>query len=85
MDVLVDTITPPRSHDHDHDPADAAVGDVSAPTSGTPMSGRTPGNKLVHVVADARLLGREVRVHIEHAGPYALRGRLVSEEPPAIR
>jgi tRNA-2-methylthio-N6-dimethylallyladenosine synthase len=83
VDVLVDTITPPRSHDHD--PADAAVGDVSAPTSDTPISGRTRGNKLVHLVADAQLLGREVRVRIEHAGPYALRGRLVSEEPTSIR
>ena len=34
-------------------------------------------NKLVHLAGDAALVGREVDVRIEHAGPYALRGALV--------
>jgi tRNA-2-methylthio-N6-dimethylallyladenosine synthase len=65
VDVLVDAIDPPRTHAHD-DPARDA--------EGPSVSGRTRGNKLVHLGGDATLLGREVRVRIDHAGPYALRG-----------
>ena len=83
VDVLIDTITPPRSHDHDLAETVGNTAIVAAP--GTAMSGRTRGNKLVHVVADPQLHGREVRVRVEHAGPYALRGRLVSEEPASTR
>jgi tRNA-2-methylthio-N6-dimethylallyladenosine synthase len=79
VDVLLDTLTPARSHDHG----------VAASSDDTPdtvaMSGRTRGNKLVHVAADRRALGREVAVRIDHAGPYALRGRIVSEEPAPTR
>lgn len=63
--VLVDTVTPPRSHDHDGD--DAARGRPA-------LSGRTRGNKLVHLPGGSELLGQEVTVRIDHAGPYALRG-----------
>jgi hypothetical protein len=52
---------------------------------GVELSGRTRGNKLVHLVGRAAQLGRELTVRIEHAGPYALRGSIVSEEQPAIR
>jgi tRNA-2-methylthio-N6-dimethylallyladenosine synthase len=68
--VLVDTVTPPRSHEHEHGEGDMTAAD------GPRLSGRTRGNKLVHVTASPDLLGREVTVRIEHAGPYALRGRV---------
>ncbi len=80
VDVLVDAVTPPRSHDHEA-PSDAA----DTPVTGLAVSGRTRGNKLVHLIGDASHLGREVTVRIDHAGPYALRGSLVSEEQPSVR
>ena len=67
--VMVDAVNVPRGHDHDA--AEVQPGD------GRPLSGRTRGNKLVHLVGDVALLGREVTVRVEHAGPYALRGALV--------
>jgi tRNA-2-methylthio-N6-dimethylallyladenosine synthase len=70
VEVLVDTVTPPRMHDHDGaDPA-ATVPD------GPRLSGRTRGNKLVHLAGTPNLIGHEVTVRIDHAGPYALRGRV---------
>ena len=75
VDVLVDTVTPPRTHDHATD----------RDNEGTQVSGRTRGNKLVHVAADGDVMGREVSVRIQHAGPYALRGSLVTQERPAVR
>jgi tRNA-2-methylthio-N6-dimethylallyladenosine synthase len=80
VEVLLDTLTPPRSHDHDGD----LEGRVDAPNA-VAMSGRTRGNKLVHVLADLALMGSEVTVRIDHAGPYALRGNVVSEEPAGTR
>jgi tRNA-2-methylthio-N6-dimethylallyladenosine synthase len=72
VEVLVDAIHPPRAHEHEGDPAAAAAGD------GKPLlSGRTRGNKLVHLAGATNLVGREVIVRVEHAGPYALRGALV--------
>jgi tRNA-2-methylthio-N6-dimethylallyladenosine synthase len=70
VEVLVDTIVPPRVHDHAeaHEPA-ARPGDVN-------LSGRTRQNKLVHVTGTAAWLGSIVPVRIEHAGPYALRGTI---------
>jgi tRNA-2-methylthio-N6-dimethylallyladenosine synthase len=67
--VLVDTLTPPRAHDHAH--AD------DEPEGAPRLSGRTRGNKLVHLRAETDLVGRLVRVRIDHAGPYALRGRVL--------
>jgi tRNA-2-methylthio-N6-dimethylallyladenosine synthase len=66
VDVLVDGVSPPRSHDHEEE-------DGGAPTH-TMLTGRTRGNKLVHLPGASSLVGREVRVRIDHAGPYALRG-----------
>ena len=69
VEVLVDGVTPPRSHDH------AAVGDGAGPG----LVGRTRGNKLVHLAGEpSRLLGSLVTVRIDHAGPYALRGSVVA-------
>ena len=67
VEVLVDTVN--RARDHGHDDASPAD-DVSR------LSGRTRGNKLVHLHGDEALVGRTVTARIEHAGPYALRGTL---------
>ena len=77
VSVLVDNVTKPRLHAHDsglddpHGPDDRH--DPTAPS----LSGRTRGNKLVHLSGGAELLGREVPVYVDHAGPYALRGQVV--------
>ncbi|HEX5015866.1 MAG TPA: tRNA (N6-isopentenyl adenosine(37)-C2)-methylthiotransferase MiaB [Candidatus Limnocylindrales bacterium] len=72
VEVLVDSVTPPRSHDH------AEGGDAGATRpAGPTASGRTRQNKLVHVAGGAELVGRLATVRIEHAGPYSLRGTLV--------
>ena len=67
--VLVDAVNPPR--EHEHEPLASGGGE------GSRLSGRTRGNKLVHLAGDEALVGREVLVRIDHAGPYALRGALV--------
>ena len=83
IEVLVDTITPPRTHDHD---ADERPGAAAANQPGAvKLSGRTRGNKLVHLAGDPILLGREVPVRIDHAGPYALRGAVITQEQPTVR
>jgi tRNA-2-methylthio-N6-dimethylallyladenosine synthase len=80
--------------------ADAAAADAAAavPVSGVPrlagtagegsvaLSGRTRHNKLVHLAGDPDLVGHRVRVRVEYAGPFALRGRLVEapDEPDVI-
>jgi tRNA-2-methylthio-N6-dimethylallyladenosine synthase len=71
--VLMDHISAARAHEHDGDRE--TVG--SPVPSGTYLTGRTRGNKLVHVAGPTDLLGHEVTARIEHAGPYALRGALV--------
>jgi tRNA-2-methylthio-N6-dimethylallyladenosine synthase len=75
--VLVDAIQPERAHGHDGDSSVDDPGASVAVAGASRLSGRTRGNKLVHVGGDAALVGREVLVRIEHAGPYALRGALV--------
>ncbi len=85
-EVLVDTIVPPRSHDHEqasgHRPE---AGDAAGPEpgltaatqpAGPHLSGRSRENKLVHLTGPATLVGRLVRVHVTAAGPYSLRGVL---------
>jgi tRNA-2-methylthio-N6-dimethylallyladenosine synthase len=67
VEVLIDGVTPERSHDHEDGPARPPQ-----------VSGRTRQNKLVHVTAGPELLGRSVRVRVDHAGPYALRGTIVA-------
>jgi tRNA-2-methylthio-N6-dimethylallyladenosine synthase len=69
VSVLVDTVSPPRTHGHDE-----AAGEVG---EGSHLSGRTRGNKLVHLAGDESIVGHEVVVRVDHAGPYALRGALV--------
>jgi tRNA-2-methylthio-N6-dimethylallyladenosine synthase len=67
VEVLVDQVRPPRSHDHD------APDGPSAPR----VAGRTRQNKLVHLDGSPDLVGRAAWVTIEHAGPYALMGRRI--------
>ncbi len=66
VEVLVDTVVAPRSHDHDG----------GSPTAASSVSGRSRQNKLVHVAGGEALVGGTERVVVEHAGPYALRGVL---------
>ena len=78
VEVLVDTVAKPRSHEHADEP-EATAGDehhdADAPVVAAPrVSGRTRQNKLVHLAGSEDLVGQLVRVRIDHAGPYALRG-----------
>ncbi len=74
-EVLVETVTPPRSHDHDDEAATPTQrlaprpGDVS-------LSGRNREHRLVHLSGPATLVGQLVDVRIDHAGAYSLRGSL---------
>jgi tRNA-2-methylthio-N6-dimethylallyladenosine synthase len=68
VEVLVDTVVPPRSHDHEVEEADSSAEPH--------LAGRSRENKLVHLSGPATLLGSLVTVRIDHAGPYALRGAL---------
>ena len=84
VEVLVDTLTPPRSHDHDETPpagqgedAPASDGRAGFPIGASRVAGRSRQNKLVHLAGGPELVGRLVTARIDHAGPYALRGTLV--------
>jgi tRNA-2-methylthio-N6-dimethylallyladenosine synthase len=94
VEVLVEQITPPRRR---LDPSDSDA-DEDEPASAVPplagtagegsvaLAGRTRHNKLVHLAGDPDLVGHAVRVHVEYAGPFALRGRLVEspDEPDVL-
>jgi tRNA-2-methylthio-N6-dimethylallyladenosine synthase len=71
-EVLVDSVTAPRSHDHEEGGGDGLV-------PGPRVSGRSRQNKLVHLDGGPDLVGRVVTARIEHAGPYALRAAIVGE------
>ena len=79
-EVLVDTIVPPRAHDHDDRETEVTTPSRDAfaglPVGIVHLAGRSRENKLVHLAGSPELLGVEVRVAIDHAGPYALRGRV---------
>jgi tRNA-2-methylthio-N6-dimethylallyladenosine synthase len=77
VEVLVDTIVPPRSHEHEDAEAPISIAPRSRGASDAApvhLSGRTRQNKLVHLEGPAAWLGAFVDARIEHAGPYALRG-----------
>ncbi|MHB8959280.1 MAG: tRNA (N6-isopentenyl adenosine(37)-C2)-methylthiotransferase MiaB [Candidatus Limnocylindrales bacterium] len=81
--VLLDAVVPPRAHHHDEADDDEAAGTPGArdafrdlPEGIAHLVGRSRENKLVHVAGAPALVGELVRVAIDHAGPYALRGRL---------
>src|SRR5829696_4956470 len=79
-EVLVDTIVPPKQHDHDDEAGEGAPESRDAfarlPEGVVHLAGRSRENKLVHVAGSAALVGSLVRVRVDHAGPYALRGAL---------
>ena len=78
VEVLVDAVTPPRSHEHEDGPAGEGSGPRARGVRPGPgevrLAGRTRQNKLVHLAGPASLVGRLVSVRVDHAGPYALRG-----------
>jgi tRNA-2-methylthio-N6-dimethylallyladenosine synthase len=78
--VLVDTVVPPRAHEHEDEEAEGTSESRDAfarlPDGMAHLTGRSRENKLVHLAGSPALLGRLVDVDVEHAGPYALRGRL---------
>ena len=90
VEVLVERVTPPRRTALPIPDDDALAADDEptgipdlAGTEGegsVALAGRTRHNKLVHLAGDPSLIGRAVTVRIEHAGPFALRGRI---PPPA--
>ncbi len=79
-EVLVDTVVPPRSHEHDDEEAAGSAESRDAfaqlPNGVAHLTGRSRENKLVHVAGSPDLVGCLVRVSVDHAGPYALRGVL---------
>ncbi len=84
-EVLVDTIVPPRTHDHDEDvhdqveePGPSRDAFARLPEGLVHLAGRSRENKLVHVAGAPVLHGELVQVRVEHAGAYALRGALVT-------
>ena len=89
VEVLVERVTPIRrrnvAEDEDGDDPTLHVPSLyGAAGEGTvALSGRTRHNKLVHLSGDPSLVGSAVTVRIEHAGPFALRGRTAPEAAPA--
>jgi tRNA-2-methylthio-N6-dimethylallyladenosine synthase len=80
-EVLVDGVVPPRAHEHDDDEDAAGTAEsrdafANLPDGVAHLVGRSRENKLVHVAGSPDRLGTLVRVAVDHAGPYALRGRL---------
>ena len=67
VDVLVDAVSPRRART-------STSTDCGLAGDAPHLTGRTRGNKLVHLAGAVDLVGREVTVRIDHAGPYALRG-----------
>ena len=80
VEVLVDAVTDAPGHEHEPDgdePRPASAWAAEPGREEVRLVGRSRQNKLVHLTGRHDLLGRLVTVRIEHAGPYALRGRLV--------
>ncbi len=77
VEVLVDGPAPQRAHDHDEpqEPRPAPAGEGSLA-----LVGRSRHNKLVHLAGRPDLVGQLATVEIVHAGPFALRGRLIGAE-----
>ncbi len=82
-EVLVESVVRPRSHDHEA-PIERGQAGPAAPDGfdragggdEVRLAGRNREHKLVHLTGPASLIGRLVEVRVDHAGPYALRGRL---------
>ena len=79
VEVLVDAVVAPRSHDHEHGHEDGAgEGRPALPAGHVRLSGRTRHNRLLHLTGDPGLVAQLATVRVEHAGPYALRGTLLT-------
>jgi tRNA-2-methylthio-N6-dimethylallyladenosine synthase len=76
IEVLIEEVRPERSHRHD-DELDATR-PAGPAQMGLPLVGRNRENRVVHVRGDEALVGRLIQVEIDHAGPYALAGRLLA-------
>jgi tRNA-2-methylthio-N6-dimethylallyladenosine synthase len=80
VEVLVEEVVPPRSHDHEAPAPEPDAADTHQPGEHPPrlphLSGRSREHKLVHLAGPADLVGRLVRARVTHASPYALRGTL---------
>jgi tRNA-2-methylthio-N6-dimethylallyladenosine synthase len=74
-EVLVESIVPPRGHDHESE-QEVSVTASSATPGAVHLTGRSRAHTLVHLEGPAQLVGRLVAVRVEHAGPYSLRGAL---------
>ncbi len=82
-EVLVESVVRPRGHEHEApveggDTGRAASDGIDRIGGGDEvrLAGRNREHKLVHLTGAASLIGRLVEVRVDHAGPYALRGRL---------
>jgi tRNA-2-methylthio-N6-dimethylallyladenosine synthase len=73
VEVLVDTVVQRRSHDHEPEGDGRRANAATEPR----LSGRSRQNKLVHLAGGPEMIGRILRVRVDHAGPYALRGVVV--------
>ncbi len=84
VDVLVERVTPVRRRNStEAEVADEAILHMpslygAAGEGSVALAGRTRHNKLVHLSGDPALVGHVVTVLIDHAGPFALRGRVVA-------
>jgi MiaB/RimO family radical SAM methylthiotransferase len=89
LEVLVERVMPKRRNAVASDRSDRPTPDdpdVRVPdlagTAGegsVALAGRSRQNKLVHLAGDPSLVGKTVTVRIEYAGPFALRGRMLTE------
>jgi MiaB/RimO family radical SAM methylthiotransferase len=85
--VLVERVTPrkrPQAAVEDDATDDATIGVPSlygaAGEGSVALAGRSRHNKLIHLSGDPALVGREVLVKVDFAGPFALRGRVVAAD-----
>jgi tRNA-2-methylthio-N6-dimethylallyladenosine synthase len=90
LEVLVERVTPPRRGPLEDDTIDDGADDPGVgvpPLAGAAgegsvaLAGRTRHNKLVHLAGNPALVGRDVTVRVEYAGPFALRGRVIAGPP----
>jgi tRNA-2-methylthio-N6-dimethylallyladenosine synthase len=73
VEVLVEQVTRSRSETADGEAR------MHLEEGTVALAGRTRHNKLVHLAGVPGLVGRAVMVRVEHAGPFALRGRALGE------
>jgi tRNA-2-methylthio-N6-dimethylallyladenosine synthase len=82
VEVLVEQVTSRRHGAPASSPVPALHG--TAGEGSVALAGRTRHNKLVHLAGAPELVGRCMTVRVDHAGPFALRGRIVTPEGPDV-